>query len=134
MGGDIFHIIDFDMTKFLNADRDLDQKNITNKNDNKIDIIDNNSIFIHKNNKNELMLRNSQEKNDIYASIDNDHGLLIIHPDMLIPPTKIAEAIGCLRRGVISDRVKSLRGGFNKSAVLGNLRHAFIEVNKYWNI
>ena len=63
----------------------------------------------------------------VYARIDNERGLLVLHPDLLISPTKIAEAIGCVRRGVISERVKSL-GGFNKAAVLGNLRHSFIEV------
>jgi DNA replication factor Dna2 len=63
----------------------------------------------------------------VYARIDNERGLFVLHPDLLISPTKIAEAIGCVRRGVISERVKSL-GGFNKAAVLGNLRHSFIEV------
>ena len=63
----------------------------------------------------------------VYASVDNERGLFVLHPDLLISPTKIAEAIGCVRRGVISERVKSL-GGFNKAAVLGNLRHSFIEV------
>ena len=63
----------------------------------------------------------------VYARIDNERGLFVLNPDMLIAPTKIAEAIGCVRRGVISDRVK-LFGGFQKAAVLGNLRHSFIEV------
>ena len=68
----------------------------------------------------------------VYARIDNDRGLFVLHPDLLISPTKIAEAIGCVRRGVISERVKSL-GGFNKAAVLGNLRHSFIEVRAISN-
>jgi nitrate/nitrite transporter NarK len=72
-----------------------------------------------------------QEKDidSIYARIDNVNGLLVQHPDMLISPTRIADAIGCVRRGVISERGKAL-GAFSKPAVLGNLRHSFIEVTR----
>ena len=134
MGGDIFHIIDLNMAKFMNADDNCGGGEIKNTSTsdisaNNMNIKNGSSIFPSKNNGFESM-KNFDRKNEIYASINNDHGLLVIHPDMLISPTKIAEAIGCVRRGVISERVKSLRGGFNKSAVLGNLRHSFIEVSK----
>ena len=62
----------------------------------------------------------------IDALVDNDQGLLIVHPDVLISPTKVAEAIGCNRRGVLSDRIRSF-GGTNEAAVMGNLKHLFIE-------
>ena len=122
------------MAKFMNADDNYGGGVITNTSTsdisaNNMNIKNGSSIFPYKDNGFEST-KNFDRKNEIYASINNDHGLLVIHPDMLISPTKIAEAIGCVRRGVISERVKSLRGGFNKSAVLGNLRHSFIEVSK----
>jgi DNA replication factor Dna2 len=105
VGGDIFHIIDFNMEMFLGRTATHTA-----------------SIFTHT----DVTL---QEKgiDSIYARIDNENGLLVQHPDMLISPTRIADAIGCVRRGVISERGKAL-GGFSKPAVLGNLRHSFIEV------
>ena len=80
------------------------------------------SIFTHTD-----VTMQEEDINSIYAKIDNENGLLVQHPDMLISPTRIADAIGCVRRGVISERGKAL-GGFSKPAVLGNLRHSFIEV------
>ena len=68
----------------------------------------------------------SSTVSSIDALVDNEQGLLIIHPDVLISPTKVAEAIGCNRRGVLSDRVRSF-GGTNEAAVMGNVKHAFIE-------
>jgi hypothetical protein len=62
-------------------------------------------------------------------SVTDAWGLVIIHPDILISPTKIAESCSCTRRSVISDRVRSF-GSISAPAVLGNLKHAFIEVNK----
>lgn len=111
MGGDIFHIIDFNMEMFLS-------RTATHTS----------SIFTHTD-------ATMQEKdiNSIYAKIDNENGLLVQHPDMLISPTRIADAIGCVRRGVISERGKAL-GGFSKPAVLGNLRHSFIEVTRVLNV
>ena len=105
VGGDIFHIIDFNMDMFLS-------RSATHTT----------SIFTPKGVTNQ-----DTSVNSIYAKIENENGLLVLHPDMLISPTRIADAIGCVRRGVISERGKSL-GGFSKPAVLGNLRHSFIEV------
>ena len=108
MGGDIFHIIDFNMEMFLS-------RTATHTT----------SIFTPQ----DLTGHTGQDvnMNPVYAKIENENGLLVLHPDMLISPTRIADAIGCVRRGVISERGKSL-GGFSKPAVLGNLRHSFIEV------
>ena len=107
VGGDIFHIIDFNMEMFLG-------RTATHAA----------SIFTHK----EVTVQD-KDTNSVYAKIDNENGLLVQHPDMLISPTRIADAIGCVRRGVISERGKAL-GGFSKPAVLGNLRHSFIEVER----
>jgi DNA replication ATP-dependent helicase Dna2 len=58
--------------------------------------------------------------------INNHHGLLALCPDVLISPTKVAESCTCTRRGVLSDRIRSF-GMSAASAVMGNVRHAFIE-------
>ena len=60
--------------------------------------------------------------------VDNAHGLVVIHPDVLVTPTKIADSFSCSRKAVLSDRI---RGGSlsNQAAVMGSLKHQFIEVS-----
>jgi hypothetical protein len=62
-----------------------------------------------------------------YIIIDNENGLIILHPDILVSPTRIAESCSCIRRSVVSERSRSL-GSVGLAAVLGNLRHSFIEL------
>ena len=120
------------MEKFLNkSDNNPENKTQSQSHSNSHSNSHSKSIFTQSNNQN-ISNQNSNQNQlnfdtQIYAKIDNENGLFVLHPDLLISPTKIAEAIGCVRRGVISDRVKGL-GGFSKPAVLGNMRHAFIEV------
>jgi DNA replication ATP-dependent helicase Dna2 len=61
--------------------------------------------------------------------ITNECGLLILNPDILVSPTKIAESCQCLRRGVLSDKIKNF-GISAPSAILGNVKHYFIEVSE----
>ncbi len=63
-------------------------------------------------------------------SVSDTWGLVVTHPDILISPTKIAESCNCIRRGVLTDRIRSF-GDISAPAVLGNLKHAFIEVRTY---
>ncbi len=63
--------------------------------------------------------------------ITNDFGLIILQPRTLVSPTRIAEACSCLRRCVVSEKTKSLRSFSSPAAVLGNLKHSFIEVKIY---
>lgn len=58
--------------------------------------------------------------------INNAQGLLIVHPDNMLSPTRIADACGCMRKSVLSDRLRSF-GNLAAAAVMGNLRHSFIE-------
>lgn len=58
--------------------------------------------------------------------VSNSSGLLVVHPELLISPTRIAEACGCVRRSVLSERVRSLSGP-NTAAVLGKVKHDFVE-------
>ncbi|RDL41838.1 uncharacterized protein BP5553_01817 [Venustampulla echinocandica] len=39
--------------------------------------------------------------------IDDDHNILILHPDHLISATVVADSFGCIRRAVLQDRIKS---------------------------
>ncbi|RFU35334.1 hypothetical protein B7463_g965, partial [Scytalidium lignicola] len=39
--------------------------------------------------------------------IDDNHNLLILHPDHLISSTQLADSFGCTRRAVLQDRVKA---------------------------
>lgn len=39
--------------------------------------------------------------------INNARGLLVLHPDVLISPTKVADACNCDRKGALSERLKT---------------------------
>jgi hypothetical protein len=54
-------------------------------------------------------------------------GLLILHPEILVTPSRVSESVGCVRRGVLSDRVRSY-GTPSQPATMGSLKHSFIEV------
>lgn len=58
--------------------------------------------------------------------INDEQGLFVIHPDSLLSPTRIAESCACIRRGVISERIR-LFGEHSSAAALGNVKHSFIE-------
>lgn len=64
--------------------------------------------------------------NPLVLQVNNTHGVLIVFPDIYISPTKVAESCSCLRRSVLSERFKSF-GMSSTVAVLGKLRHSFIE-------
>lgn len=77
----------------------------------------------------------------VFLTVDgmNEHGLkasdviyvsdtaflFIVHPDLLIAPSKLSDSISCARRGVLNERSKL--SGSSKAAVLGNIKHEFIE-------
>ena len=60
-------------------------------------------------------------------TVSNESGLLIVNPDICVSPTRIVDACSCARRSILSERVRSL-GGPCLPAVMGNVKHAFIEV------
>lgn len=65
--------------------------------------------------------------------LNNDQGIIIMHPDIMISPTRIAESCSCVRRGVLTERFKSF-GGTSAAAVIGNVKHAFVEVRSKFEI
>ena len=62
------------------------------------------------------------------TTVSPSEGLLIMHPEILVTPSRVSEAVGCIRRGVLSDRVRSY-GCPSLPATMGSLKHSFIEVH-----
>lgn len=59
--------------------------------------------------------------------VDNASGrLLVVQPDILVSPTKVAETVLCARRAVLQSRLAS-DASKSKPAVLGNLKHELFE-------
>lgn len=60
------------------------------------------------------------------GSCDQDDLVLVIHPDEMITPTLISEAVTCPRLSVLQQRLGST-GLSARSAVIGTLRHGLFE-------
>jgi hypothetical protein len=63
---------------------------------------------------------------DDVITLTNQFGLLVMHPDIMLSPTRISEVSSCLRKSVISERVRVFES--SNPAVLGNTRHMFVEL------
>lgn len=57
---------------------------------------------------------------------DRDDRVLVLHPDELLSPTLVSEAVGCPRRAALQHRLGST-GLSSKVAVMGTLRHDLFE-------
>ncbi|KAN0065294.1 DNA replication endonuclease-helicase Dna2 [Thecaphora frezii] len=57
---------------------------------------------------------------------DSRDNLLVVHPDVLVPATKVSDVASCVRKPVIQDR---LRGGSELSVplVMGNMLHEVLQ-------
>ncbi|CAK7227667.1 DNA replication endonuclease-helicase Dna2 [Sporothrix curviconia] len=58
--------------------------------------------------------------------VDDDHGMLILHPDQLLSSTVVAESFSCTRRAVLQDRVKDT-GAVGPPLVYGTLVHEIFQ-------
>ncbi|CAK7264901.1 DNA replication endonuclease-helicase Dna2 [Sporothrix epigloea] len=58
--------------------------------------------------------------------VDNDRGMLILHPDQLLASTVVAESFSCTRRAVLQDRVKDV-GTVGPPLVYGSLVHEIFQ-------
>ncbi|CAK7230146.1 DNA replication endonuclease-helicase Dna2 [Sporothrix eucalyptigena] len=58
--------------------------------------------------------------------VDNDHGMLILHPDQLVSSTVVADSFNCTRRAVLQDRVKA-SGEMSLPLVYGTLLHEIFQ-------
>lgn len=62
-----------------------------------------------------------------HVVVDNASGrLLVVHPDILVSPTKVADTVTCNRKAVLQSRLAS-DASKSKPAVLGNLKHELFE-------
>jgi hypothetical protein len=57
---------------------------------------------------------------------NDDDLVLIVHPDLLLTPTAISEALDCTRRAVLKNRLGST-GLRAKAALFGTMRHSLFE-------
>ena len=60
------------------------------------------------------------------GSDQNDDLVLVVHPDLLVPPTIISETVSCSRRAVLKSRLGST-GLNSKAALFGTMRHDLFE-------
>lgn len=58
---------------------------------------------------------------------DNEKSLIILHPDVLVSTTYVAESFDCLRKSVLQDRVRSF-GELTAPVVYGNLLHRLLQI------
>lgn len=58
--------------------------------------------------------------------IDDDHNLLILHPDHLISSTVVADSFSCTRRAVLQDRVKATNAA-SPPLVYGTILHEIFQ-------
>lgn len=64
-----------------------------------------------------------------HVVVDNASGrLLIVQPDILVSPTKVADTVLCNRKAVLQSRLAS-DASKSKPAVLGNLKHELFETS-----
>ena len=54
----------------------------------------------------------------VEVEISDEKGLFILHPDLLVSPTKISESVTCTRRSVLSDRFRFVYVYFNHRLTL----------------
>lgn len=60
--------------------------------------------------------------NSSHYVVDNHSGFVVLWPDILVSSTLLADSFSCMRRSVLSDRVKKV-GSFNKALVNGKILH-----------
>jgi DNA replication ATP-dependent helicase Dna2 len=58
--------------------------------------------------------------------IDDQHNMLVLHPDHLISATVVADSYGCLRRAVLQDRIKATSRA-NAPMLYGTLLHELFQ-------
>lgn len=64
-----------------------------------------------------------------HVIVDNASGrLLIVQPDILVSPTKVADTVLCARKAVLQSRLAS-DASKSKPAVMGNLKHELFEAS-----
>lgn len=68
----------------------------------------------------------TDEQNGNAHLVDNDHNLLIWHPDTLLSATTIAQSIHCQREAVINSKFRG-PGEYNVPIIVGNIVHVIFQ-------
>ncbi|KAI9891825.1 MAG: Tripartite DNA replication factor [Vezdaea aestivalis] len=58
--------------------------------------------------------------------VDNDHGMIILHPDYLLSATVVADSFNCKRRAVLQDRVKATNEA-SQPQIYGHILHELFQ-------
>ncbi|KAF4150181.1 AAA domain [Phytophthora infestans] len=58
--------------------------------------------------------------------VDNAHNVVVVHPDILVSPTRVTTSFGCLRRAVLQETL-AVNRPTSKKAFLGTLKHDLFE-------
>jgi DNA replication ATP-dependent helicase Dna2 len=58
--------------------------------------------------------------------VDNDHGFLVVEPDVLISCTSVATSFACLRKSILVDRLKG-PGDINIHMLHGSILHELFQ-------
>ncbi|KAJ3036787.1 Tripartite DNA replication factor [Rhizophlyctis rosea] len=65
--------------------------------------------------------------NESRCIVDNERNLLILHPDVLVSTTHVADSFECLRRSILQDRVK-VANEMTAPIVYGNMLHELFQM------
>eukprot|EP00939_MAST-03C_sp_MAST-3C-sp1_P004307 g4307.t1 len=68
--------------------------------------------------------RHAATSDTVAQEIADDH-LVVLHPDLLLSPSRIAQCFPCLRRGMLSEWLRSSQR--SRSTVMGQLKHELFE-------
>ncbi|KAL1644659.1 DNA replication endonuclease-helicase Dna2 [Diplodia intermedia] len=60
------------------------------------------------------------------CTVDDEHNMVILHPDHLISATTVGDSFSCMRKAVLQDRVKATSDA-NESAMIGTILHEIFQ-------
>ncbi|BGP34795.1 DNA replication endonuclease-helicase Dna2 [Rhodotorula toruloides] len=63
---------------------------------------------------------------DTPLQLTRSHGLLILHPDILVSSTKVADSSHCTRKAVLQEIIRTV-GGSTPSLLYGNMLHSLLQ-------
>ncbi|BGP19447.1 hypothetical protein JCM10213_006267 [Rhodosporidiobolus nylandii] len=59
-------------------------------------------------------------------TLNRSDGLLVLHPDILVSSTKIADSTNCTRKAVLTELIRTV-GGLSPALVYGNMLHSLMQ-------
>ncbi|CAI5701481.1 unnamed protein product [Peronospora effusa] len=66
------------------------------------------------------------DRQPLRIRVDNMHNIVVVHPDILVSPTRVTTSFRCLRRAVLQE-VLAVSRPTNENAFLGTLKHDLFE-------